>query len=60
VAGTLGQTKASGTLLAEAMIVPNKQLPKDTLAANAELAPQIDHRETKHRLLHKSESDAVA
>jgi nicotinamidase/pyrazinamidase len=41
VTETVGQAKASGTLLSEALVVANRKLREDNLGANAELAPQI-------------------
>ena len=41
VVGTVGQAKASVTLLPQALVVPSAEMPLENLKANAQTAPQI-------------------
>jgi nicotinamidase/pyrazinamidase len=41
VVGTVGQTKASATLLPQALVLPNTEAALGNIQANAQIAPQI-------------------
>ena len=41
VVGTVGQMKASGTLLPQALVLPNTEAALGNIQANAQIAPQI-------------------